>query len=166
MTPPDDAAWAVAEVALELPPGTPILTANHRLHRLAANNRTQQLKAVVWQLARHARLPVLGPCDVTVEYESPPRRRKDRHPLSSDRVEDSDAIAPTAKACVDALADFGTFGGADSKTRVRKVAYQLLPETHPRGLVRIRLAPITPEVSDGACRTGDDALSPPTPAAG
>jgi hypothetical protein len=126
---------------LELPAGTPILTANHRMHRYAANGRTQVLKTAAALLARQQGMPRLGPVDITVEYASPPVRKADRHPLASDVIKDAENIAPTSKALVDGLVMAGVLR-SDTKNWVRSVRYQIAGEPHPRGQVRITLAEV------------------------
>jgi crossover junction endodeoxyribonuclease RusA len=121
---------------LELPPGTPILSANHRMHRYAAARRIKELNAAAILLTRVAKLPVIGRATVLVLYLPPPRLKRDRHPLASDRIEDSENLAPTSKAVVDGLVRGGVFA-SDSRKYVPRVAYEVLAETHPRGLVRI-----------------------------
>ncbi len=129
---------------IELPPGTPVLTANDRMHRYATNTVIANLKNVISRLATQRRIPQLERAQVTLEYESPPRYRKDRHPLASKRVEDGDALFPTRKACVDGLVYAGVFPKGDSKLRVvGDATCRLLPYTHPRGLVRIIITEVT-----------------------
>jgi hypothetical protein len=135
-------ATAARTWTLELPAGTEILTANNRLNRYAVNSINKALRKLVADLALAEKLPVIGPAYVLVEYLPPPRRRKDRHPFASARVEDHDALYPTGKALVDGLAAYGTFGGADSKKRVLGSDCRVLPQTHPRGLVRIHLTEV------------------------
>ena len=126
---------------LELPPGTPILTANHRLNRYVAQAQINALQAVAIQLARTHRLPPIGYAEVLAEYNPPPRRRKDRHPLASERIEDSDNLQPTAKALVDGLRKAGVWP-SDSRKWVRHVVCEVLPQTHPRGQVRLTITEV------------------------
>ena len=66
---------------IELPAGEPILTANHRLNKYAANRRTQDLKQLMIRLCRDVhRIPRLDHATIAVEYMAPPRRKADRHP--------------------------------------------------------------------------------------
>ena len=125
---------------IELPPGTPILTGNSRLNRYERNRITQGLKNAVIVLARRDRIPPVGRCDITVEYATPPRRRKDRHPLAAEAITDADNIAPTAKACADGLTAAGVLPRGDASAHVRSVRCVLADETHPRGVVRVIIA--------------------------
>lgn len=132
---------------LELPAGTPILTANQSLHFHDRSDRVEALAAVVTQLVRSQRPPPFaGQVDVLVEYASPPHRKADRHPLSSQEVKDAENIAPTSKAAIDALVRAGVLVN-DSRKWVRQVTYRLAAVKHPRGLVRIT---ITEVVEDAA----------------
>jgi hypothetical protein len=124
-------AWVI-----ELPAGEPILTANHHMNRYAANRRVQDLKGLMIRLAQVHKLPRLEAATVTVEYRSPPRRKADRHPLASDRVEDHDALYPTRKALVDGLVKAGVLAD-DNRKRVTNSGCRILPETHPMGLLRV-----------------------------
>lgn len=132
---------------LELPAGTPILTGNHRKNPYARNRRVKELKAVIADLQMVRRIPPLGLADVLVEYESPPRRVKDRHPYHSDAVLDSDAVGPTAKALVDGMVEAGIWK-SDQRNRIRRVICELSAVKHPRGLVRITIT----EVVEGAAQ--------------
>jgi hypothetical protein len=121
---------------LELPPGTPILSANHRMDRYARNRRTQELKDKITAIIRCRReLPPIGRADITVEYLSPPRLKRLRHPFASDCISDSDNIAPTGKALADGIVACGIFP-SDSKRYVRSVRYVLSEETHPPKCLR------------------------------
>lgn len=122
---------------IDLPAGEPILTANHRLHKFAANRRTQDLAGLMIRLCRDVhRLPRLEAVRVDLEYASPPRRKADRHPRASDRVEDHDALYPTRKALADGIVRAGVLVD-DNKARVRGGECRILPETHPMGQVRV-----------------------------
>ena len=127
---------------LEFPAGMAILTANHRMHRYAAARRIRELNDAAIKLARVKKLPPIGRADIVVEYLPPPRLRKDRHPLASDRIEDSENLQPTAKALVDGLVRAGVFRN-DSRRYVRRVPCEVLEQTHPRGLVRVRITEVT-----------------------
>jgi crossover junction endodeoxyribonuclease RusA len=126
---------------IELEPGTPILTANHRKHRYAAGARTKQLRAVAYQLANAMRLPVIEQAEILVQYNPPPRLKRDRHPLASERIEDSENLQPTAKALVDGIVQAGVLA-SDSRRYVRHVVCEMLPETHPRGLVTVHITEV------------------------
>jgi hypothetical protein len=131
---PESRTWTVA-----LPPGTPILTANNRLNPFARNKRVQEIRQVVGQVLMCQRLPEPFPAArVLVEYASPPIRRVDRHPLASQAIRDADNIAPTGKACLDALVSVGVLP-TDARHCVRRVSYQLAERPHPRGVVTITL---------------------------
>lgn len=128
---------------VELPPGTEILSANHRMNRYAAQRRINALQGVAIQLATKYKLPAIAHATVLVTYEPPPRLTKDRHPLASQRIEDSENLQPTAKALVDGLVKAGVFPAGDSRKRIDWVTCVLLPETHPRGLVRLTITEVT-----------------------
>lgn len=130
---------------VDLPAGTPILSANHRMNRYAAQRRINALQGVAIQLARQNKLPAIAHATVLVTYEPPPRLKRDRHPLASERIEDSENLQPTAKALVDGLVKAGVFPAGDSRKRVAWVNCVLMPETHPCGLVRLTIT----EVTDG-----------------
>ena len=130
---------------IEFEPGTPILTANQRMHRYARNDRTQELKVKTAMLAKRMRIPALERADVTTWYASPPRQKAQRHPLASDALDDSDGLAPTGKACLDGLVLGGVFV-TDRKRCVRRTTCELAGETHPRG----QLCVIITEVTGGA----------------
>lgn len=127
---------------LELPAGTPILTANQSLHFHDRSDRVEALAAVVTRLVRAQRPPPFtGQVDVLVEYWSPPHRKADRHPLSSQEVKDAENIAPTSKAAIDALVRSGVLVN-DSRKWVRQVTYRIAAEHHPRGLIRITITEV------------------------
>lgn len=126
---------------IDLPPGWPILTANNRMDRWSRSARVRELRSAAATLARAQGVPPLGPADITVTYASPPRLRRLRHPLASDAVTDSDAIAPTAKALVDGLVQAGLWP-SDARKRIRSVTCELAPKGHPRGLVRVVITEI------------------------
>ncbi len=138
MTTPAPREWVV-----ELPPGTPIISGNHRMHPMARAAAVKRLKDTTVRAIEIARLPVITvPVDVLIEYEPPPRLKKDRHPLASARIEDSDNLAPTGKTLVDALRKAGVLARGDAHGRVRKVTNQVLPRTHLRGHVRMRITEV------------------------
>jgi hypothetical protein len=131
-------SWTV-----ELPPGTPIITGNNRLHWAERNKRVKNIHEVVAQLAAAARLPLIGcPVTVVVEYATPPRLRAKQHPFASQAITDDDGIAPTGKAMLDALVRCGVLNG-DTHKWVRGVRNQLADHTHPRGVVRITITEVT-----------------------
>lgn len=140
----DAAGTGLRTWTLTLPEGTPIISGNNRLHYHAKNRLTKDLHAKVADAVRR-QMPrgvhVAGPVDITVEYASPPRLKRLRHPLASDCISDSDNIAPTGKACADGIVKAGLFP-SDSKKYVRRVTYILAEETHPRGLVRIHISEV------------------------
>lgn len=123
-----------------MPPGTPIISANSRMDRYSRNRLTQELKDKIGAIAAcrmKLREQNLGRCDITVEYLSPPRLRRDRHPFASDAIADSDNLAPTGKALVDGLVKEARIWPDDNKRWVRRVTYELAQETHYRGLLRV-----------------------------
>lgn len=125
---------------IELPPGTPILTANERASSWRAtmgrNKRTQELKAIVRRLAADvAKVPALRVARVEVVYLNPPRLKKDRHPLASARIEDHDNLWPTWKATTDALVKAQVL--ADDNARRVMPPVCRIGGMHPRGQVRI-----------------------------
>jgi hypothetical protein len=131
---------------ITLEPGTPILSANARADRYTRNRVTQDLKDKIAAIAAcRLKLPAehIGRADITVRYASPPRLRRLRHPLASDCVTDPDNVAPAGKALVDGLVKCGIWPG-DSKKWIRKVTYELAPETHPRGLLTVTITEVTP----------------------
>lgn len=127
---------------IELPPGTPILTANDRLNRYAANRQVRDLKRLMITLTALHRVPPVDGAVIVVEYQPPPRLKKHRHPLASARIEDNDNLAPTAKALVDGLVKAGVLVG-DSRKRVTS-STRLLADTHPRGQVRVHITEAAP----------------------
>lgn len=136
-------AWRI-----EVPPATGFITANYRGHWGPKAQTTANLRAVVKQLALDAKLPTLNRINVLVEYESPPRRKQDRHPLASPRVEDHDNLAPAAKTIVDALVDAHVVAG-DSRKRATSRC-RIRPVTHPKGRLLV-------VVADAAAPPGCDA---------
>lgn len=133
---------------IELPPGTPILTANERASSRGAtmrrNKRTQEFKDVVTRLAADVvKVPRLHAAQVELVYRNPPRFRKDRHPFASARIEDHDNLWPTLKATLDALVKAGVL--RDDNVRHAAPPTCRIGGTHPRGQVCI----IITEVADG-----------------
>ena len=128
---------------LELPPGTPFLTGNHREHWSARQRMSVTLHGVVKHLVVKHKVPRIEAARIRVEYLPPPRLRKDRHPLAGPRIEDNDALWPASKALVDGLVKAGVLIG-DSRKRVES-STRLLPGTHPQGVLRI----VITEVTDG-----------------
>ena len=127
---------------IELPPGTPILTANNRMGPFARNRRVQHIREVTGQILMCRRLPEPFPlAAVLVEYASPPARKADRHPLAAQAIRDADNIAPTAKACIDELVRAKVLP-TDARRCVRSVTYRLADQPHPRGVVRITLTEV------------------------
>ena len=126
---------------IELPPSTVLLTSNHRLHRMKANAVTQSLRGLAIQLARKQRIPQVERADILVTYLPPPRLRRLRHPLASERVDDPDALAPTGKALIDGLTQAGVFV-SDNRKHVRRVAYELLEGSCPRGQVLLHITEV------------------------
>lgn len=127
---------------IRMPPGIDIVTGNNRLHYHAKNKRIAELHRAVATLAAKQRIPQLGVVEITVTYHSPPRRRADRHPFSSDAITDHDGIAPTSKALIDGLVDCGVLR-ADTKRWVRPPLNRLADQTHPRGQVVITITEVT-----------------------
>jgi hypothetical protein len=126
---------------IEMEPGTPIISANHRMNRYALNAQVQDLKDRIGKfIAYRDKVPPIGRADIVVEYISPPRRRKDRHPFASDCITDNDNLAPTAKALVDGIAAAGVVP-ADTKRYVTSRCV-LADETHPRGLLRVTITEV------------------------
>jgi crossover junction endodeoxyribonuclease RusA len=135
---------ATRKWVIQFPPGTPLLTANARLHWAARNERTQALRDAAATLARAQRIPELAAADIVVEYEPPPSRKASRHPVHSQRVTDSDALWPTQKAALDGLTDAGVFSD-DRRERVRRVTCAVCRQTHPQGLLRVLITEIGEE---------------------
>jgi Holliday junction resolvase RusA-like endonuclease len=117
------------EIAIELPPGMPVLSLNDRMHYARRNNASQQLKTAAWAKALQARLPALQRAEVTVEYQPPDRRRRD-----------PDNLAPTGKAAIDGLVLAGVLPDDDSE-HVAAVRYVIGPlyALHPRGRIILRV---------------------------
>lgn len=74
----------------------PPLTANQRLHHFAKARITRDLREATASLARHAGIPPLGRCEVSLTWYVKDRRRRD-----------ADNIVPTLKAMCDGLVDAG-----------------------------------------------------------
>src|SRR5213078_3836241 len=91
---------------LDLPPGTPLLTANQRLHHMAQYRIIQNLQEVIGWLVRQKRVPHLESAHITYVLRVPDMRRRD-----------PGNWAPTAKALVDGLVHAGVFDD-DDFTRV------------------------------------------------
>jgi hypothetical protein len=130
--------------ALEFPAGMELLTGNNRLSRYPKARVVKALREQGWGAAVSNRLPPIERADIHVTYLPPPRLRKDRHPFASARIEDSENLAPTGKALIDGIAQAGTFGGGDSRKHVRRVTYELLPGTCPRGQVTLHITEVSP----------------------
>lgn len=127
---------------IELPPGTVLLTSNHRLHRMQVHTVTQVLKGTAITLARKQGIPRLERATVLVSYLPPPRVKRLRHPLASARVEDPDALTPTSKALIDGLTQAGVWA-SDSRKHVLRVTHQLEDGTCPRGRLRLFITEAT-----------------------
>lgn len=134
---------------LKFEPGMSILTSNNRLSRYPKAAEVKRLSNIALVKAIEEHLPCIEYADVLVEYQPPPRRIRDRHPFASERVEDAGALAPTGKALIDGLTRAGVFGAngrkSDSRKHVRREIYELLPGTHPRGRVILRITEIPRE---------------------
>ena len=140
---PGTRAWTI-----ELPPGTPILTANHRNNRYAAQRRINELQEAAIHLARAHRLPEIPRAVVLVTYAPPPRLKRDRHPFASERIEDSENLQPTAKALVDGFRKAGVFPHGDSRKYVGWVNCVVLPGSHPRGQVTVHITEVAGEAPE------------------
>jgi hypothetical protein len=134
---------------IAFPPGTTLLTANHRLHWAPRNARTQALRAAAKARALQMRIPRIERAMIAVEYDPPPQRKADRHPLASQRVTDSGNLWPTAKALLDGIVDAGVLGD-DDKTRVAGEACAVTLRTHPRGRLRLRITELPPADAEAA----------------
>jgi hypothetical protein len=129
---------------IEMEPGTPVISANHRMNRYALNRRIKDLHDRIGKFIRYRdKVPPLGRADITVEYFSPPRLKRLRHPLASDCITDEDNLYPTAKALVDGIVRAGVLKN-DTKHYARSRCV-LADETHPRGLLRIHITEQTGE---------------------
>ena len=125
---------------LELPPGTPIISGNNRMNRYERNRRTKNLHEHIKTAVRGI-APIAVPVDITVEYASPPRLVRLRHPFASECILDHDNLWPTYKACADGLVRAGLLAG-DTKRYVRPGGARLADETHPRGLLRVTITEV------------------------
>ena len=114
------------------------------MHYHARNRRVKDLYKVIADLAMVHRLPCLGPVEITTTYYSPPRLKRQRHPLASQCITDHDGIAPTAKALIDGLVACGVLPG-DTKRWVRSGRNILADQTHPRGQVVLTITEVTGE---------------------
>jgi hypothetical protein len=131
---------------LEFEPGMPILTANNRKSRYPKAKAVRGLSdRAVWK-ALEKRLPQIEYANILVTYQPPPRRLRDRHPFASERIEDAENLGPTSKALIDGLVRAGAFA-SDSRKHIRRVSYELLPGTHPRGQVTMRITEIPREAA-------------------
>ncbi len=128
---------------LEFPAGMELLTANNRLSRYPKARVTKALREQGWGAAMRHRLPRIECATIHVTYLPPPRRRKDRHPFASERIEDSENLAPTGKHLVDGIVDAGVFA-SDSRKHVRRVTCELLPGSCPRGQVTLHITEVAP----------------------
>ena len=126
---------------LELPPGTPIISGNNRLDRYAKNRRIKDLQRLIRAKVR-GRAQITVPVYITVEYASPPRLMRLRHPFASECILDHDNLWPTYKACCDGLVRAGLLAG-DTKRYVGPGRVALADETHPRGLLRVTISEVT-----------------------
>lgn len=79
---------------IDIPRGTPLLTANQRLHHFERAKRTKNLRETTCWLARHQGIPPLGQVYLVGEYVAPDKRRRDPNNWQ-----------PTAKACCDGIVD-------------------------------------------------------------
>lgn len=79
-----------------IPPGTPLLNANQRIHWRQRAARTRVLRDAALVLARAARMPRLERAYVIAEYRPPDRRRRDVANLY-----------PSFKACIDGIVSAG-----------------------------------------------------------
>lgn len=134
----DPRTWTI-----QFPAGMELLTANNRLSLHPKAEIIKTLRQHGGIAARSSRLPLIHRADIHVTYLPPPRRRKDRHPFAAARIEDSENLAPTGKHLIDGIADTGVFGGGDSRKHVRRVTYELLPGTCPRGQVTLHITEVT-----------------------
>lgn len=97
---PEPRTWTIA-----LPPGTPLLNANQRLHWAEKGTRTRILRHSTWALARQAKLPQLARARVVFEYRPPNLSRR----------RDAGNLAPSGKACLDGLTDAKVWPDDDSR---------------------------------------------------
>jgi hypothetical protein len=136
-----EGAQASRTWVLEFEPGMEILPSNTRLSRYPKARVVRALREQGWGAAKKARLPRLECADIHVTYVPPPRRKKDRHPLASARVEDSGALTLTAKALIDGIRDAGVFAD-DNRKHVRRESYEVLGWSCPRGQVVVRITEV------------------------
>lgn len=128
--PPESRTWAI-----EIPPGTEFLTANDHISYFAKNAINRDLKELAGDLVTKIhRMPALSFAEFEFAYTPPPRRKADRHPLASKRVEDPDALFPTGKALIDGIVQAGVLPN-DSRRYVGSVHYSLSSGSTPRGLL-------------------------------
>jgi crossover junction endodeoxyribonuclease RusA len=81
---------------ISLPPGTPLLNSNNRLHWSKKARITKNLRWTAFLLAKGAKIPHLDTVKILVRYHAPDNRRRDAH-----------NFAPAVKACLDGIVDSG-----------------------------------------------------------
>lgn len=124
-----------------LAPGTQFVTANHRGHWGPRNSMTKQIDKDIDTRVKQHKIPPLERASVLVEYECPPRSIRERGYKSSPRVEDHDALAPVAKAIVDAFVTAGVLAD-DTVEHVVPTAPRIRPEIHPRGQLFVTISEV------------------------
>lgn len=119
--------WTIA-----LPPGTPLLNANQRLHWAARGKRVKTIRNAAWALARQQQIPQLDRATVRVEYRPPDRRKRD-----------ASNLAPSAKAAIDGMTDAKVWADDDSR-HVLSETYVIGPMTR-WGQLLIHVTEVTEE---------------------
>ena len=117
---------------IQVPPGTPLLSANGREHWAVKARRTRQLRYLGFCLARQQRIPRLARAHVLATYRPPDRRRRD--PAN---------MYPTVKAMLDGLTDAGVWADDDA-AHVLGPDMRLSPIPCPGGSLFLHITELEP----------------------
>ena len=115
------------EYVIELPAGMKVLSLNDRFHWAEKGRRARDLKKAAWVMALKQNIPQLPAASITVVYEPPDKRSRDKDNIP----------AASGKHCIDGLVAAGVLVD-DRPPFVAGLSYDI-GEPHPKGRIVLHI---------------------------